>query len=148
MSIKLVERFLQNKQGYEFKPAKKFKAKVEFRDEFIKFNVDQIKKMKELETKAEKEKALMKSILKEFSNQSVDDPYNNKKSKSQLRPNQQPQLIKKSRPKVLQAVKPIQGGKTPFFGTAEAEMRKTKGKGTFNLSTTRQPNQQMVLNLT
>jgi len=92
--------------------------------------------MKDLETKAEKEKALMKCILKEFSNESVDDPYKDKKSKSQ-RPGQaviQP-MAKKSRPKVLLPVKPIQGGKTPFFGTTGSEMHRTHGKGTFKRHT-------------
>jgi hypothetical protein len=61
--------------------SKKFKPNT-FRAEFIKFSYQQILKTKELETKAEKEKSLMKNILKNFSNEAIDDPYKDKKAKS------------------------------------------------------------------
>lgn len=48
----------------------------EFRAEYIKYSYQQIIKKKELE---EKDKGLMKSILKEFSNEAVDDPYKDRK---------------------------------------------------------------------
>jgi hypothetical protein len=94
----------------------------EFRAEYIKYSYQQILKKKELEEKAQNDKGLMKSILKEFSNEAVDDPYKDRKpSKGKKRESVISVPGQKVAPKVLKAVKPLQvggmpNGKTPYFG--------------------------------
>ena len=105
----------------------------EFRAEFIKYSYQQILKNKDLETKAEKDKAKMMKILKEFSNDAIDDPYKDKKLKqmgkqrSSVTMTKKVEGKKKSPPKVLKPVIPLMVtlGKTPDFGKTMSDMKKT-----------------------
>ena len=129
----------------------------EFRAEFIKYSYQQIIKKKELEEKAENDKGLMKSILKEFSNQAVDDPYKDRKtSKGNKMESGTVLLAKKVAPKVLKAVKPLQvdglpNGKTPYFGQTSSELKKSIGStatGIIKASNKRKTDHKLDLNFT